>query len=102
MIALGLLALVMLAMVLAVAATRARTGTNGIGTQTSRAPASAVEISLRRWVAAGLLDESQASAITAFESDRRAARTPPRLSPAIEAMAYVGGLLLTVGTGMLV
>lgn len=102
MIALGLLALVMLAMVLAVAATRARTGTNGIGTQTSRAPASAVEISLRRWVAAGLLDESQASAITDFESDRRAARTPPRLSPAIEAMAYVGGLLLTVGTGMLV
>lgn len=102
MIALGLLALVMLAMLLAVAATRARNGNNGIGAPRPSTPASAVEISLRRWVAAGLLDETQALAITNFESDRRAARTPPRLSPAIEALAYVGGVLLTVGTGMLV
>lgn len=105
MISLGLLALVMLAMVLAVAATRARSSTNGAdgtGARRSITSASADEISLRRWVAAGLLDEAEADAIIDFEADRRAARTPPRLSPAIEALAYVGGVLLTVGTGMLV
>lgn len=102
MIALGLLALVMLAMLLAVAATRARSTNEGIGSPRSSASSPTIDIQLRRWMAAGLLDETQASAITSFESERRAARTAPRLSPAIEALAYVGGVLLTVGTGMLV
>lgn len=105
MIALGLLALVMLAMLLAVAATRAHNSTNDtndIGAWKSSAQTSGVAILLRRWVAAGLLDEARASAISDFEADRRAVRTPPQLSPAIEALAYVGGVLLTVGTGMLV
>jgi uncharacterized membrane protein len=57
---------------------------------------------LQRWVEAGLINEAQAEKIDAFEDARRAARPAPRVSPTIEALAYVGGILLAVGAGMLV
>ena len=53
-----------------------------------------------RWAAAGLVTDEQARAITRFERDRTAPRS--RVSPAIEALAYVGGVLLSVGAAMLV
>jgi len=55
-----------------------------------------------RWVAVGLISEEQARAIDAYEQAQRAIRPAPRVSPAIEALAYVGGVLLAVGAGMLV
>lgn len=55
-----------------------------------------------RWVEAGLLSEAQAAAIADFERAALESRPPPRLSPAIEALAYVGGVLVAVGAGMLV
>jgi hypothetical protein len=57
---------------------------------------------LQRWVAAGLIADDQARAITAFEQAQATARPKPRVSPAIEALAYVGGVLLAVGAAMLV
>lgn len=57
---------------------------------------------LDRWVAAGLITGEQARAITDFEHAERSAHPGPRVSPAVEALAYVGGVLLTVGAGMLV
>jgi len=109
-ISIGLLALVVLAMLLVVAATRSRNGrANGIGNGNGNgdgvrraARNGALAAGLRRWVDAGLLEAEQAAAIGAFEADRRASRTPPRLSPAIESLAYVGGVLVTVGAGMLI
>lgn len=53
-----------------------------------------------RWAAAGLVTDEQARAITQFERDRTSRRS--RVSPAIEALAYVGGVLLSVGAAMLV
>lgn len=58
--------------------------------------------SLQRWVDAGLIGEDQAQAIAGFEQAQVSARRRSRVSPAIEALAYVGGVLLTVGAGMLV
>ena len=110
MISIGLLAMVVLAMLLVVAATRSRNGcANGIGNGNGngvglRTPTrnGALTAGLRRWADAGLLEQEQAAAIGAFEAERRASRTPPRLSPAIESLAYVGGVLVTVGAGMLI
>jgi uncharacterized membrane protein len=59
-------------------------------------------MSLQRWVTAGLITEDQARAIAAFEKSESQAKPKPRVSPAIEALAYVGGVLLAVGAGMLV
>jgi uncharacterized membrane protein len=66
------------------------------------APVAERSAGLRRWVGAGLISEDQARAIAAFEQAQSAAKPPPRISPAIEALAYVGGVLLAVGAGMLV
>ena len=60
------------------------------------------DLRMRRWVEAGLLTEEQASAIDHFEAARVVSSVPPRVSPAIEALAYVGGALLAVGAGMLI
>lgn len=101
MIALGLLTLLVLVLVIAVySTTRSHDGT----TDTTRTTTTGeVHIaSVQRWVTAGLLDEEQARAIERFEADRRASIPVPRVSPAIEALAYVGGALLTSGIGMLV
>jgi hypothetical protein len=66
------------------------------------APVEVRAAGLERWVTAGLITEGQAQAITAFEQTQVAARPKPRVSAAIEALAYVGGALLAVGAGMLV
>jgi hypothetical protein len=66
------------------------------------APREVRDARLERWVAAGLIHEDQARAIEAYEAARLASRPAPRVAPAIEALAYVGGALLAVGTGMLV
>lgn len=57
---------------------------------------------VRRWVDAGLISEDQGRAIAAFEQAQAAGRPAARVSPAIEALAYVGGVLIAVGAGMLV
>ncbi len=57
---------------------------------------------LDRWVGAGLISEEQARAIDAYEQAQLEARSPQRVSPAIEALAYVGGVLVAVGAAMLV
>ena len=101
MIALGLLAMVLLAIVLVVAAGRTRSTAEADGGRITTTTG-AVAPSLRRWVDAGLLDDSQAHAIEDFETARRPVRVPARVTPAIEAMAYVGGVLLAVGAAMLV
>jgi hypothetical protein len=66
------------------------------------APGSVRGVGLQRWLDAGLISDEQARAIAAFEEARVAARPKPRVSPAIEALAYIGGVLLAVGAGMLV
>jgi predicted membrane protein DUF2157 len=66
------------------------------------APVEVRAAGLERWVAAGLISDDQARAITAFEQAQATARPKPRVSPAIEALAYVGGVLLAVGAAMLV
>jgi uncharacterized membrane protein len=68
-------------------------------------PAAPIEVrkaGLQRWVDAGLISDDQARAITAFELAQQGTRPKSRVSPAIEALAYVGGVLLAVGAGMLV
>ena len=58
--------------------------------------------SVSRWVDAGLLTEEQATAIEHFEKQRQLDSKSPSVPPAIEALAYVGGVLFAVGAGMLV
>lgn len=57
-----------------------------------------------RWVDAGLVTEEQARAIAEFAAVPAApvAARRSRVSPAVEALAYVGGVLLSVGAAMLV
>lgn len=98
MIVLGLLAAVVIAL-LAYGASRFRSQGDGPG------GAGAPEVGRAgpaRWVEAGLITDEQARAIAEFESVRRRVRPTSRVSPAIEALAYVGGVLLAVGAGMLV
>lgn len=57
---------------------------------------------LGRWVAAGLISDEQARGIADFEASRAPERPRARISPAVEALAYVGGILLAVGAGMLI
>ncbi len=66
------------------------------------APVEVRAAGLERWVAAGLISDDQARAIAAFEREQLEARPKPRVSPAVEALAYVGGVLLAVGAAMLV
>ena len=57
---------------------------------------------LARWVAAGLLTDTQAKAIIEYEQQSRAPQPAPVVTPIVEAIAYVGGVLLAVGSGMLI
>lgn len=98
MILLGVLALVVIA-VLAYGA--ARHGSESDATRPD-VPAPVRASGLDRWAQAGLITDDQVRAITEFEAARRKARPASRVSPAIEALAYVGGVLLAVGAGMLV
>jgi hypothetical protein len=94
--------------------TGTRTGTaNGVRTGAGNgvrngAPPPSDRGAAARWVDAGLITEEQARAIAAFEAAGPGAtrrRTPvrrSRVSPAVEALAYVGGVLLAVGAAMLV
>ena len=102
MIGLGiLLVLVILIAVVVYASFRSMQGTEQVRSMADAAP-TRLQGSIRRWVDADLIDEEQARAIENFEDLRQPPSTPPRVSPAIEALAYVGGVLLTVGVGMLV
>lgn len=100
--ALGLLALVAIVTVLVLYATVRSRGTShetsGSVADESGRPQNP---NMQRWINAGLLSEQQALAIEQFESERRTSVTPPRLSPAIEALAYIGATLVAVGAGML-
>lgn len=75
---------------------------NATGVTHHDAPVSVRDAGLERWVGAGLITEEQARAIATYEQERVAARPQPRVSPLVEALAYIGGVLLTVGAGMLV
>jgi hypothetical protein len=55
-----------------------------------------------RWVEAGLLTPEQVEAVLEFERSRAPARPPARISPLTELLAYIGGVLLAVGAGLLV
>ena len=57
---------------------------------------------LDRWVDAGIISAAQADDINAFELARIPPVQPRRISPVMEALAYVGGVLLAVGAGILV
>jgi hypothetical protein len=57
---------------------------------------------MQRWVDAGLITPEQAAGITSFEESRRSAQPSPIVAPSVEALAYVGGVLLSVGAGMVV
>ncbi len=102
MIGLGLLALIVI-LVAAYGLTRFRSFPGDAGDAThATVPAEVRATGLARWVAAGLITADQADAITAYEQAQAVARPKPRVSPAIEALAYLGGILLAVGAGMLV
>lgn len=95
------LALLVILVVVAVAYASSRHGASQDATHVA-APIEVRAAGLERWVAAGLISDDQARAITVFEQERSGARPKPRVSPAVEALAYVGGVLLAVGAGMLV
>jgi hypothetical protein len=100
MIALALLVLMLLAvLVIASSSSRHRAGRQATA---SDAPAEVRGAGLRRWIEAGIITEEQADAITAYEAAIPQGGPRPRISPALEALAYVGGVLVTVGAGMLV
>lgn len=103
MMALGLLLILLLLIVLIVYATaRSRGHTRGATDDNSKDTRTFHDVSIERWIEAGLLTNDQAIAIEQFEAARRTPSVPPRISPAIEALAYVGGTLLAVGVGMLI
>lgn len=95
------LALVAIAVILAVAYGASRRRSSQDATH-PEVPAAVRVTGLERWVTAGLISDEQARSIEAYEQAQRAARPARRVSPAIEALAYVGGALLAVGAGMLV
>ena len=101
MYALGLLALVVV-VVLAFGAARFRSGESRPGVSTGAVGPAPDLGAVGRWVAAGIVTAEQAAAIAECERARRPAARSSRVSPAIEALAYVGGVLLVVGAGMLV
>ncbi len=98
---LALVALILIAILVVYATSRRRSGDIGEGDVTRSRDVPSRDSALRRWVAAGLLSNDQAMAIERFETMRLEAMPRPRVSPAIEGLAYVGGALLAVGAGML-
>lgn len=57
---------------------------------------------LTRWVEAGLLTAAQAQAIADYEAGTHPARPKPSVPPALEALGYLGGVLVAVGAAMLI
>ena len=102
MIALGLIALIVLLLAMAYATTRSpSTGGEVRERSIDRRDIDATP-DLQRWVEAGLLTDSQMRGILEFESGRRPTSEPTRVTPVVEALAYVGGILLAIGAAMLV
>lgn len=102
-ISLALLAVVVLLIVIvAYTSSRARNGADDIGAAATGRAVPFRHSDVRRWVQEGLLSEEQALAIDRYESTRNGEIAAPRLSPAIEALAYVGGAMLAVGAAMLI
>jgi uncharacterized membrane protein len=97
-VGLALLAVVVIAVIAYGASHYGSDSGAGRGDSPGRVHTSALE----RWAEAGLITDEQVRAIREFESARRRSRPSSRVSPAIEALAYVGGVLLAVGAGMLV
>lgn len=103
MIGLGLVVAVVAIVVLVVASQRRREVTTvGTGRLSSRGGAEVLDATLRKWVDAGLISVNQADAIVDHERMGRGAEPRSRVAPAMEAIAYVGGALLSIGAGMLV
>jgi hypothetical protein len=98
MVALGLLVVLVVAIV-AFGATRLHAHAPAAG---SVGGAGVHDDRLDEWVTAGLVTADQARSIRAYEHDRVPDRPPARVSPGVEALAYVGGILLAVGAGMLI
>jgi uncharacterized membrane protein len=97
-IILGVAAVVVVVFAVAYSSSRHRAHGDAI----AAAPATVRIAGLERWVAAGLISDDQAHAIVDYEQAERAKRPKPRISPAIEALAYLGAVLLAVGAAMLV
>lgn len=109
------LALLVLVVVVLVLATRGRAPRPGVPwgppptpgpLAAGPAPGEGFDDAVARWVEAGLLDESQAQAIRAYEGARFVAQLPVRRAsrvPAVaEAIGYIGGVLAAVGVALLV
>ena len=56
---------------------------------------------LAEWVRAGLLTPEQADAIRTYEQARRPAAGTPRQSLVVEALGYLGGVIMLTGAGIL-
>lgn len=70
---------------------------------TTRTTGDGLRADLDRWSAAGLISGAQAADILAAERHTAAGPPPGRTAPLVaEALGYVGGILLLVGTGTLV
>ncbi len=68
-----------------------------------RRPTGSLDEELGSWVAAGLITEEQASAIQQHAaSSRPMGDAEPRTSLVVEALGYIGALVMVVGTGILV
>ncbi|MCU0272204.1 MAG: DUF2157 domain-containing protein [Acidimicrobiales bacterium] len=109
------LALLVLVVVVLVLATRGRAPRPGVPwgppplpgpLAAGPGPAEGIDEAVARWVDAGLIDDSQASAIRAYEGSRLVAQLPVRPAsrvPAVaEAIGYIGGVLAAVGVALLV
>ncbi len=109
------LALLVLVVVVLVVATRGRASRPGVPWAPPPTPSpfareaahgDGFDEAVARWVDAGLIDDSQASAIRAYEGSRSVAQLPVRRSsrvPAVaEAIGYIGGVLAAVGVALLV
>lgn len=82
----------------------------GPSSSPSSGPPPTLAEELGSWVAAGLISEEQASAIEQHVASSRAtswqggghAGADPRTSLVVEALGYIGALVMVVGTGILV
>lgn len=68
----------------------------------SSGPSSSLAEQLGSWVAAGLISEEQASAIRQHVASSRHAEVEPRTSLVVEALGYIGALVMVIGAGILV
>ena len=90
MIAPGLLvALILLIALVGYASFHATDRSHERGDGVSRESGTPRRPDIQRWVDESLISEDQAYAIEQFESTQCRPSPPPRISPAIEALAYV-------------